>query len=213
MDWQEWHDEYDRTDSRLARRLEVVRERIRTALDAAPAGPVKVISMCAGQGRDLIPVLAAHPRRDDVRARLVELDPLICDQAREAACAAGLGGRVEVVVGDASVVDRYAGMTPADLVLACGVFGNITDEDVRRTIGFLPRLCAGGGTVVWTRHREEPDLVPRMCEWFGENGFELEWVSEPDTGYGVGAHRFTGEPRPLGGGEQMFRFLGYERLR
>ncbi|GHD35622.1 hypothetical protein GCM10010335_31060 [Streptomyces galbus] len=30
--------------------------------------------MCAGQGRDLIGVLAGHPRRDDVRARLVELD-------------------------------------------------------------------------------------------------------------------------------------------
>jgi hypothetical protein len=33
-----------------------------------------VISLCAGQGRDLLGVLADHPRREDVRARLVELD-------------------------------------------------------------------------------------------------------------------------------------------
>ena len=46
---------------------------IKQALDEAPAGPLRVISLCAGQGRDLIEVLAEHPRRGDVRARLVEV--------------------------------------------------------------------------------------------------------------------------------------------
>ncbi|QYC38948.1 Methyltransferase domain protein [Nonomuraea coxensis DSM 45129] len=212
MDWSGWHDEYDRPGSPLARRLAVVQERVRAALDTAPAGPLRVVSMCAGQGRDLVPVLAQHPRRDDVRARLVELDPANCDLARSAAAAAGLG-QVEVVEGDASLVDRYADLAPADLVLACGLFGNISDDDVRRTIGFFPQLCAQGGTVVWTRHREEPDLVPRMRTWFEENGFALEWVSPPDAGFGVGAHRFTGSPRPPAAGERMFGFLGRDRLR
>ncbi|WP_211370095.1 hypothetical protein [Nonomuraea turkmeniaca] len=54
MDWQEWHDEYDRPDSRLSQRPRVVQSRIRPALDAAaPGRPVKAISLCAGQGRDL----------------------------------------------------------------------------------------------------------------------------------------------------------------
>jgi hypothetical protein len=74
VDWARWHDRYDE-DSPLARRLVVVQERIRELLDRAPAGPIRVVSICAGQGRDLLPVIASHARRDDVRARLVELDP------------------------------------------------------------------------------------------------------------------------------------------
>jgi hypothetical protein len=74
MDWHEWHDAYDSPDSYLGRRLALVQERIRLALDDAPPGPLTAISICAGQGRDLIGVLADRPRRHDVRARLVELD-------------------------------------------------------------------------------------------------------------------------------------------
>jgi hypothetical protein len=54
--------------------------------------------------------------------------------------------------------DHYAGMVPAYLVLVCGVLGNMTDDDVRRTIGYCAQLRAHGGRVVWTRGRREPDL-------------------------------------------------------
>ena len=47
---------------------------LRVALDGAPPGELRVVSMCAGQGRDVIGVLSQHPRRSDVRARLVERD-------------------------------------------------------------------------------------------------------------------------------------------
>ncbi|MGI5283686.1 class I SAM-dependent methyltransferase [Nonomuraea polychroma] len=205
MDWQEWHDEYDRPDSRLSQRLRAVQSRIRQALDAAAPGPVKVISICAGQGRDLLPVLAEHPRRGDVRARLVELDPGNTEVARSAAEAAGLD-QVDVVTGDATFTDQYQGMAPANIVMLCGIFGNISDDDIKRAVGFSPHLCAGGGTVIWTRNRRAPDLVPVICGWFEELGFEREWVSDPDAGFGVGVHRFTGEPRPLAVGERMFSF-------
>ncbi len=204
-DWKDWHDGYDLPDSGLARRLVAVRERIRVALDAAPAGPLRAVSLCAGQGRDLIGALSGHARAGDVTARLVELDPRNAEIARSAARAAGLSG-VDVVVGDAAVTDQYAGLVPAYLVLVCGVFGNISDEDIERTIGFCTGLCAGGGTVVWTRGRFAPDLVPRVCEWFEERGFSRLWVSEPDAGYGVGAHRFDGVPTPLEPGKRMFTF-------
>ncbi|WP_223167033.1 hypothetical protein [Nonomuraea sp. SYSU D8015] len=91
--------------------------------------------------------------------------------------------------------------------------GDVTDEDIERTVGFFPQLCATGGTVIWTRHREAPDLVPRICDWFEEQGFELRWVSDPDAGFGVGVHRFTGRPRPLELGELMFRFVGCHELK
>jgi hypothetical protein len=71
------------------------------------------------------------------------------------------------------------------------MFGNMTDDDIRRTIGFCAQLCAHGGTVIWTRSRQEPDQVPRICDWFAEGGFALVWVSDPAEGWGVGAHRFT----------------------
>src|SRR3954466_6500094 len=127
MDWSAWHDDYDRPGSELARRLWTVQERISLALDACPPGPLRVISMCAGQGRDLLGVLAGHRRRDDVRARLVELDPRNTSYARDMAQAARLG-QVEVRTADAALTDAYRGMVPADLVLICGLFANITDD-------------------------------------------------------------------------------------
>jgi hypothetical protein len=114
-------------------------------------------------------------------------------------------------VGDASLTDLD--MVPADLVLACGIFGNVTAADIERTAAFLGRMCKTGATVVWTRNRREPDLIPALCGWFELDGFELEWVSAPGEDFGVGAHRFTGAPEPLEPGASTFTFIGSKRLR
>ena len=207
MDWRTWHDEYDTAGSWMARRLAVVQHQIRNALDSSPPGPLRVLSLCAGQGRDLLGVLPDHPRRDDVLARLVELDPRNTAVAREAA----LPG-VEVVTADAALTDHYRDLAPADLVLVCGVFGNITAEDIERTVDTCCQLCRTGGVVIWTRHRGAPDLVPTICGWFEDRAFTREWLSDPDAGFGVGVHRFHGEPRPLVAGRRMFTFVGYKAL-
>lgn len=212
MDWNTWHDKYDVADSWMARRLRTVQSRTRAVLDDAPAGPLKVISLCAGDGRDLLHVLSDHPRRHEVRARLVELDARNTTAASATARQADLE-QVEVVTGDASLIDQYRGMTPADLVLVCGVFGNITDSDIERTIGACNQLCKTGGTVIWTRNRAAPDRVPLICDWFGGQGFELQWLSEPGAGCGVGVHRFTRTPQPLRTGTRLFEFVGYDVLR
>ncbi|MFF2328368.1 MULTISPECIES: class I SAM-dependent methyltransferase [unclassified Streptomyces] len=211
MDWNTWHDRYDVADSWMARRLRTVQARTRAALDDAPAGPLKVISLCAGDGRDLLHVLADHPRRHEVRAKLVELDARNTAAASVAARRADLG-QVEVVTGDASLIDQYQDQAPADLVLICGVFGNISDGDIERTIGACNQLCKTGGTVIWTRNRAAPDRVPLICAWFGAQGFELQWLSEPGTGYGVGVHRFVGTPLPLRTGNRLFEFVGYDAI-
>src|ERR1700736_5534353 len=119
-DWVAWHDQYAADDA-LVRRLEVVRRLIRTALDGAPPGEIRVVSMCAGDGRDLLGVLGDHPRRHEVRARLVELEPALAERARTEATRLELDG-VEVVCGDAAQTDVYAHAVPAQLVLVCGVF-------------------------------------------------------------------------------------------
>ena len=71
----------------LARRLATVQGMIGAALDSAPPGPISLISLCAGDGRDVLGVLPGHPRCADVRGRLVELDPELAERARERAAA------------------------------------------------------------------------------------------------------------------------------
>jgi hypothetical protein len=94
-DWVEWHRHYDDPSSLLSRRGECVQGHLRAELERAPAGGVRLISLCAGQGLDVIGVLTGHPRRGDVRARLIELDERDVAVARQSAQAAGLQG-VEV---------------------------------------------------------------------------------------------------------------------
>lgn len=205
-DWHDWHAAYDNPASPLSRRLGWVQEQVRAALDDAPPGPLRVISLCAGQGRDVIGALAGHPRRDDVTARLVELDPRNTAEASRLAAGAGLPG-IEVVTGDASLTSQYSGIAPAGLVLACGLFGNMTDADVRRVTRYCAQLCAEGGRVIWTRARREPDLVPQVCAWFEEAGFERAWLSAPGYRVCVGTHRRTAPPLPLEPDAVMFTMI------
>lgn len=212
-DWVAWHGAYDKPDSALANRLRTVQDQIRRALDLVPPGQVRAISLCAGQGRDLIGVLAENPRRGDIVARLVELDPRNVAIAANAARAAGLDG-IACVTGDASQTDAYVGAVPADLVLACGVFGNITNADIERTISILPQLCAPNAFVIWTRNRKPPDITPAICQWFEKYGFQQHWLAGSELGdYGMGVHRFLGTPPPLERGVRMFTFVGYDVLR
>ena len=206
-DWAAWHSEYDEPESRLARRLRVVREQLRRALDER-TGPVRLISMCAGQGRDVIPVLADHARRDNLTALLVELDPRNAGVAESSARDAGLGG-VSVLTGDAALTNSYVGTVPANIVLACGIFGNISDADIERTVVHLPQLCAAGATVLWTRGwTPKHDVTPNIRRWFSDAGFEeIAFVAPVGETFSVGANRLVAAPQPFEPGITLFRFL------
>jgi hypothetical protein len=58
-----WHDQYEDPDSPLAGRLRIVQRRLDELLTAAPPGPIRLISMCAGQGRDVLGVVPMHKRK------------------------------------------------------------------------------------------------------------------------------------------------------
>lgn len=210
-DWYAWHDLYDSPDSKLARRLRAVRVQVRAALDDAPPGPLRAVSLCAGQGRDLIGALADHPRAGDVQARLVELDERNVAAANEAAARAGLTG-VRAVAADAAQPAQYQDLVPADLVLICGVFGNLTLTGVADLVEHCTWLCGTGGSVVWTRHRETPDPVPWICDRFAEQGFECAYVSEPAERHGVGRHRYLKDPQTVAPDRNLFTFVGHDRL-
>jgi hypothetical protein len=209
-DWHAWHSSYEQPDSALVARLALVRAQVRAALDRAPPGPIRAISVCAGQGHDLIGALAEHPRREDVSARLVELDARNVLLARLAAKAARLDA-VEAIAADASLTDSYVGAVPADLILVCGVFGNISADDVLHTIENLRQLCAPAATVVWTRHRHPPDLVPHVLVAFERAGF-AQLACEDAPPFAVGASRLLAAPRPLRSGVRLFEFIGHRAL-
>jgi hypothetical protein len=190
-DWAAWHEAYDDPSSFLNVRLRKVRQGLSEAIGAAPAGPVRLVSLCAGQGRDVIGVLPGHPRRDDVHAVLVESDPRNAEAARRAAAQAGLA-QVEVREADAAAVAGFADALPADVLLLCGIFGNISDEDIKFTVEAAPAMCRPGGTVIWTRHRRTPDLTPQIRDWFAASGFDelaFDALDTEDRLMTVGANR------------------------
>ena len=236
--WVRWHAPYEDPSSKLSRRLQAVQSMVAAALDEITArGPspatvpapapapapgrsrpldtnpehIRIVSLCAGQGRDVIDVVATHPRGPDVSALLVELDPALVDFARSRAAAAGAGvaEQIRVVEGDASQCRWYADDVPADIVLVCGVFGNISEADITRTIQAMPGFCAPGGHVVWTRHRRPPDLTPAIRANFAAAGFtELGFVSPADSFMTIGHHRLDGPTAPFDPDQILFDFVG-----
>jgi hypothetical protein len=211
FDWVAWHAAYE-GDTPLRRRLEIVQQRIRECLERAPSGPIRVVSVCAGQGRDLLGALADHPRRADVRARLVERDPANVAEARAAIRALGLS-EIEVAETDAGTTDAYVGAVPADLVLVCGVFGNVTHPDIEATIAALPSLCAPGATVLWTRHRAPPDATPGIRDAFARAGFqEISFDAPEGFIFSIGSVRLLDPPARFVPGRRLFHFVGYMGL-
>jgi hypothetical protein len=173
-----------------------VQRHIRKVIDEFEGPPLRVVSMCAGEARDLLGAVESSERRD-ITGRLVELDPELARRARATKEALGLT-RLEVVVGDAGQAGAYEGAVPADLVLMCGVFGNISDADIRRTASAVPMLAAPGATVIWTRHRGDPDITPQIRGWFRDAGCtDVAFEPVPDSPASVGVARFEGKPAPL----------------
>lgn len=202
-DWVAWHEQYDEPGSPLRVRLELVRSHLSAALTEAAPGRISLVSLCAGQARDVLGVLPAHPRRADVTAVLVESDPHNASVARQQAAAAGLADAVEVREADAGLPAAYADALPADVLLLCGIFGNVSDEDIHRTAMAAAAMGRPGCTVIWTRHRREPDLTPQLRSWFADAGFDEVAFEAPETKTrsSVGVYRLrepAGEPLPDG---------------
>src|SRR5258706_7748350 len=117
------HRAYDDATSSLSIRLERVRWHLARALDEAQPGPVRLVSLCAGQGLDVLGVLPGHSRRRDVSALLVEADPLNAEVAKVGAATAG----IDTVRGrhaHAGIVTNFPDAPPADVVLLCRLFRN-----------------------------------------------------------------------------------------
>ena len=206
-DWHAWHRPYADETSPLSRRLRVVQRHIGSWLDDRRGETLTVVSACAGQAHDLLGVLAIRADAERVCCTLLEYDERNV-AAAQAAIDDGALRNVTVVRTDAGDRSAYVGAVPADLVLMAGVFGNISDADVQRTITALPELCAANATVIWTRTRRAPDLTPAVRRWLAAADFvEHAFDAPDDVLFSVGVHRFVGVPRPLNPRGELFRFL------
>lgn len=67
-----------------------------------------------------------------VRATLVELDPDLAATARTTARELRLD--VDVRCADAGTTGAYRGVLPVDVLLLCGIFGDVTDADIATTL-------------------------------------------------------------------------------
>ncbi|MFO1476082.1 MAG: AMP-binding protein [Verrucomicrobiota bacterium] len=211
--WSDWHSQYNHLPS-LQARLERVRAEVAAALAEAPAGALRVLSLCAGDGRDLAAVLETHPRRAEVSATLLEIDPDSVARGRSAA--ASLPSRMEFLQVDAAQARHYEGRVPADLVLLSGFLGHLRHESALGLVRSLPMLCRPGGSVIWNRHLvvyDGREQVRRLQRAFVEAGFEEAsyGITAPD-GFAVGRARFRGAPMPLDTGRVLFEFVGLDRL-
>lgn len=208
-DYDAWHDGYDDPDSGLSWRLDRVRAALDVAFEAVP-GPVRLVSACAGDGRDVLGALSRRQDADRVRATLLELHPAVADRAREAAAAAGFAATVELRVTDAGASDAYRGLVPADVILLVGIFGNISDQDLQRIIAASPQLCAPAATVIWSRGRGG-DLTDRnddvRARFRTAQFSELDYVTlERGSKPAVGVVRYDGPRVDLVPGRRWFTF-------
>lgn len=204
-DYEQWHEAYDDPASTLSWRLRTVQQLIEQTLDCT-TGPVRVLSSCAGDGRDVLEVLAR--RADGARASvtLLEIHPALVQRARIRA--ASTAAHVAVHQVDAGNSDGYRGNVPADLVLLVGIFGNISDDDLHTTIATAPQLCRSGGTLLWSRGRDRGDLDDKVRAWFRDARFtELDYQTlDAGSRPAVGAVRYDGDPQPLVPGQHLFTF-------
>lgn len=205
-DWHSWHEAYDDATTSLARRLSVVQRRLAEIIDPGLTAEPRLLSLCAGDGRDLLPVLQA--RRPAVSALLVELDETLARRSRSAAADAGLEA-VEVRCADAGDPASFRDFLPVGVLMLCGIFGNVEHASVKDIIDRVPSMLAVGGYVVWTRGESDPDRRPEVREWFTAVGLkEVSFDGSPEP-YGVGVNQLQVGTTSLPGTlpDRLFTFV------
>jgi hypothetical protein len=152
MIWSNWHKNYE-VSPRLKARLHLVQGQIDGALIAAAPGPIRILSICAGDGRDLLGLRPDHPRRPDIVAYLVDNDFASLERGRQEAAQIQFPGQLHFVEADATQIRSYQGLGHFDLVLISGFWGICVRRASLRSSPdypyFVATMAGSCGTVIW----------------------------------------------------------------
>ncbi len=189
--WRSWHEAYDDPGGSLARRLQVVRRRLDEVLDLVLLPAPCLLALCAGDARDVVPVLATRADGNQIEAVLVESDEELAKRAANAADSAGLK-RLVVRHGDAADPASFCDVVPVHVLMLCGILGNVEHAAAADLARAVPAMVLPGGYVIWARGAGRPvDHRPEVRRWFIEAGMpEVSFDGEPEP-YGVGVNRIT----------------------
>jgi hypothetical protein len=131
----------------------------------------------------------------------------LAQESEHAASGKGLQNVTELN-GDASLLRTYRDVIPADLILLCGIFGNISNEDIQNIINSLAQLSKQGTRVIWTRNLRNPDIVPAIRDLFSTNDFrEVDFRTTSDGSYAIGIYELKGLPQRLNDDARLFTFV------
>lgn len=213
MNWVNWHERYE-FSLPLRERLNEVRGQIDLALSEVATDPVQVLSLCAGDGRDLIGSLAAYKQKKTVHANLIELDPELVAKGQAAIERLCLADQLTFHCADATQSATYRDIPPADVIILSGVFGNLKENDVQQLIVSLQSLCHRGALVVWTRNLGEFDDGEKATQMIRESFRAADFrekvlVRTPCGVFVIGTYIFQGEHRPLPADTTLFEFTGF----
>ncbi len=189
-------------------RLQAVEEHLGECLDEAPAGPVRILSMCAGDGRDVIGAVRSHRRRKDIAAWLVELNSQSVELGKGYSVNAGLDRTLKFINADATIYSTYRSIGPADIVLVCGVWGHVPAHEKTLLVRAISTLCKPGGAVIWTRGTSKGIGRVREIEaLFAGSWWEKERVTyTADAAWAIATYRYRGPAHELPAVGQIFHF-------
>ena len=205
--WNSWPDEAYR-QNRYHQRLLTVQAHLTECLDVVAHGPVQILSICAGDGRDVVNVVGSHPRRTDVSASLVELDGHSVAAGISQAAQAGLSSAIHFLNADATVFQTYASLPPADIVLLCGVWGHVPADERLPLVRGVASLCKPGGKVIWTRGVSQGLIrFDEIRSVFARAAWEMVRVSiTSDKKWAVATCRYCGLSSELPATGRLFHF-------
>lgn len=205
--WSGWPEKAYRKE-RYRQRLAAVQSHFACALDQVPGDRATVLSMCAGDGRDVIEVLAAHPRRNDTSAWLVELNPKSVALGMQHASSARLESAVTFLNADATDYAIYRSIAPADIVLACGVWGHVPAAERSQLVRAFASLCTPGGCVIGTRGLAKgAGRLADILSLFSSDWWEqVNLTFTPDQQFAVVTHRYRGPVNRLPASGRIFNF-------
>jgi hypothetical protein len=206
-DWVRWPERAYRNESYRSR-LRTVQDHVAECIDAVDSGSVQIISICAGDGRDVIDVVRSHRRRDDVRACLIELDEGSVAAGRKRASSAGLQQQVTFVAGDATDLASYQGHVPCDIAIVCGVWGHVPPAERENLVVGLASILRPGGLVVWTRGvGEDLSRANEIRMHFNAPTWEESRMTvTPDGQWAVVTERYRGGAAVVPANGRMFEF-------